>query len=68
MTKECALTYIDWLIKEGVKFSEKEVLFIKGIQRKSLLSPLSVKQEKWVSDIYARKTGGGDKLYHENIK
>ena len=63
LTKELALTMIDWIIKEGAKLNEWEVLFIKSIQQKSLLAPLSTRQEAIINKIYDKWAKNSPKCF-----
>jgi len=67
LTKDQALTMIDYAIKEGYKLSDWERVFIKSIAMKQTLRPLSTKQEIKIRKIYETAVGHTDKVYHERI-
>jgi len=67
ISRDNALELVDWIIKEGAKLTDWEILFIKSIQKKSLLAPLSRKQEAIINKIYEKYAHGGQKMYPERI-
>jgi len=54
ITKEQSLILVSWIVKNGTTLTPWESSFIKMIQQKSLLSPLSRNEEKVINKIYTR--------------